>query len=307
MIAVEQQKIKLQGDAARLEELRKTTEEKSKFAEVTALVKQRRLEQADLLLDEIPKYKAGWEDVTTFREIGDWDADQGYWAKALSRFTVVSELNQLVMSDPLEATNQDDAVDRALDCMRTGAVLVDQGEIAQWERFRKTIIAPFAGTKNPRIAERVLRTCLLTPTDGEMLKSLDHFNALTAESIGSTARDLGVDTAAWHAYSLAMMAFRREDYVSATNWCQRSLNFDDNVPCREAGVRLIRAMALTRLGEMEQARAELAASRKIVENPTNQLPRRIARWQGYWFDWAFARVLLREAKDMIEGVPQAAN
>ena len=100
-----------------------------------------------------------------------------------------------------------------------------------------------------------------------------------------------------------MMAFRRGDYVSATNWCQRSLNFDNNVFCREAGVRLIRAMALTRLGEMEQARAEFAASREIVENPAKRLPRGIARWQGYWFDWAFDRVLLREAKDMIESAP----
>ena len=167
----------------------------------------------------------------------------------------------------------------------------------------KTIIAPFAGTKNPKIAERVLRTCLLTPTDGEMIKSLDHFDALTSESIGSTASGAGVDSAAWHAYSLAMMAFRRGDYVSATNWCQRSLSFDNNVPCREAGVRLIRAMALTRLGEMEQARGELAASRKIVENPTNQSARGIPRWQGFWFDWAFDRALLREAKDMIESAP----
>ena len=307
MVLVDRQKADLQKQAAVLEELQKTAEQKRTFAEVTALVKQRRLEKADLRLDEIPNYKAGWEDVTTFRDIGDWDAGQGYWAKALSRFKVVSEINQLAMEDSTEATNQDDALERALDYMRIGAVLVDQGEIADWERFRKTVIIPHTDTKNPRIAERVLRTCLLTRMDGDMIKALGEYNQLTAESIEATAKETGGDAAAWYAYSLGLMAYRSEDYMGATNWCQRSLDFDANVPCREAGVRLIRAMSLARLGESERAHTELAAGQVIVENPTNPLATKTWRWPGFWFDWAFDRVLLREAKVTIEGAPEAAD
>jgi hypothetical protein len=302
-IVMEQQKITLQQEAAQVEELRTATELKRKFSAVTALVKRKHLAKADRLLDEIPQYKPGWEDATTFRDIGDWDASQGYWAKALSRFTTLSDLHQLAAADPDIATNEDYGSERALDYMRIGSVLVDQGELAEWERYRQTVVAPQAVTKNAIIAERMLRACLLTPADGKMLEFLRPCQELTEESINTTATNLGGDSAAWHAFSLALMAYRCEDFAAATNWCQRSLNFDDNVACRRAGVGLVQAMALADLGETDRARAELAANRAIVENPANQRPGKVVRWQGYWFDWVFAHVLLREAQELIAPEP----
>jgi len=108
--------------------------------------------------------------------------------------------------------------------------------------------------------------------------------------------------AAWHSYALALAAYRQADYVSANQWCDRALNYDKGTLVRDVSVQLIRAMTYARLGRMDQARAELAARRGAVEDDTKRLvgwtPDKT--WQGNWFDWACARVHLREAAALIE-------
>ena len=75
-----------------------------------------------------------------------------------------------------------------------------------------------------------------------------------------------------------------------------------NAP-RTATARVILAMSHQRLGRADEARAELAMGRELVET---KLKRRIDRgtpMQGFWFDWAFARALLKEAAALIETPP----
>jgi len=292
MVLAEQQKTALQQEAARLESLRQTSEERRKFAEATTFFQKNQLDKADDLLDEIPKYQAGLDAAIMYRQIGDWDAKQGHWAKALNRFGILSVINQ--------ATNSQVDLEISLDDMRIGALLADQGELSEYEQFRKVVAGRYADTTNTITAERALRSCLLTKADKAMLQSLAHCEALTVESIESNPNKQAGDTLAWHSYSLALMAYRSGDYRSATNWCGRALKYDRGTLCRDLGVQLIRAMALAQLGNMGEARAELTASRGAVENEASRFYGNVSRWQGFWFDWAVARVLLREASSLIE-------
>ena len=56
---------------------------------------------------------------------------------------------------------------------------------------------------------------------------------------------------------------------------------------------VILAMALHQLGRLQKAEAELAVGREIVESKFKS--RLGSPVQGFWFDWIFARILLRES------------
>ena len=301
MLAAEQQKAALQEQAGRAESERRMAEERRKFVEATVLVGQGKLDQAGNLLDEVSHYRAGLEAVPMYREVGDWDAKQGHWAKALSRFQVLWEINQT--SNP-DASRQDSS-DATLDEFRTGSLLADQGELAEYERFRKTVIQRHAGTKDPVTAERVLRICLFTAADDETIRALDYFNALTVNSMGASGKKASSEMMAWHTFSLALMAYRSEDYSQTTNLCRRAFEYDRGILCRDTGIQLVRSMALAQLGEMGKARAELASCREAVTDEASRFTGKSPKWQGFWFDWAIDRVLLREAASLIESGPEA--
>jgi hypothetical protein len=54
------------------------------------------------------------------------------------------------------------------------------------------------------------------------------------------------------------------------------------------------------LGRDEEARAELAAGRETIESKFKGRMDSGTPVQGFWFDWAFARILLHEAATLIE-------
>ena len=74
-------------------------------------------------------------------------------------------------------------------------------------------------------------------------------------------------------------------------------------------------MADHQLGRGAEARAELEQGRAIVEKKSRVRQDRGTPVQGFWFDWAFARILLRESATLIEtsapapvgAGPRAAN
>jgi hypothetical protein len=65
-------------------------------------------------------------------------------------------------------------------------------------------------------------------------------------------------------------------------------------------------MAAHQLGRAAEARAELSAAREIVENKFRGRVDRGTPVQGFWFDWAFARILLREGAGLM-GSPESGQ
>jgi hypothetical protein len=66
-------------------------------------------------------------------------------------------------------------------------------------------------------------------------------------------------------------------------------------------------MSCSQLGEMETARAELESGRKQVaaEFAGGLQPGDGA--VGFWYDWLFARILLREAEALMEKTPSGGK
>jgi hypothetical protein len=65
-------------------------------------------------------------------------------------------------------------------------------------------------------------------------------------------------------------------------------------------------MSLAQEREYQAALSELELARKIIESGF-EAGLKQGRWdRGLWFDWVFARVLLQQAKELLEATPEAA-
>ena len=111
-------------------------------------------------------------------------------------------------------------------------------------------------------------------------------------------------TAAWRSVSLGLMEYRRGNPLKAIEWSRRCLAYPGANAPRTATARIILAMACHRLGRHAEAQAELQAGREIVESKYRHRLDPGGPVQGFWFDWAFARVLLREGTALLESSPR---
>jgi len=76
---------------------------------------------------------------------------------------------------------------------------------------------------------------------------------------------------------------------------------------RTATARVILAMSLRQDKEHEAALSELEQARKIIESGFDAGLKQ-GRWdRGLWFDWVFARVLLREASESLPAKRDSAK
>jgi len=105
---------------------------------------------------------------------------------------------------------------------------------------------------------------------------------------------------AWRCVSLALMDYRRGHYVESVDWCKRCLSdSDDKQLARVATIHAIYAMSFYQMDQPQNARAQLAQSREIIESKFSDGADLGNGAQGYWFDWELGRILEREAALLI--------
>jgi hypothetical protein len=83
-------------------------------------------------------------------------------------------------------------------------------------------------------------------------------------------------------------------------WCRRCLAYPEYNAPRAATAHVILALACQQLGRTGEARSEMANGRDIIEGKFKVPIDRGTPVQGFWFDWVFARILLREAAVLVE-------
>jgi len=286
-VAAEQQQAGLRQEAERARaneaELRRQAEVREKITQAALLVSQDRLNEADDLLDGISLAQPTVEGAAVFRAVGEWHALENRWKKAADRFGALLRINQLDGWDVC-----------TLDYLECGPSLIELGDIDGYERFRKAAISRFAGTQFP-VADRIVKICLLLPADKKVMDSLNPLTQVTEKSFTDADAAGDIFRASWRAVSLALLEYRRGDYAGAVDWSRRCLAYPEYNAPRSATARIILAMSLQHLQQTDEARSELAKGRDAVETKfENALDRGIAE-QGFWFDWVFARILLREA------------
>jgi len=273
-------------------ELRQQTEAREKINLAAVYVSQEKYEQAAQLLDEVktPPPKPSFDGVSAYRSVGEWLAVQGRWREATERYLALMEIDKL---DKWGAVT--------LDYQACGAVLVESGGLAQYERFCRATIDSFITTTNGDAAGRILKTCLLLPVTESRLAQV--------QPLGVAAEELFLPQdpktfPGWAAIPASLWRYRQGNYDQAMEECRRGLDEQDKTTARTATLRVILAMACQKNGRLEIDRTQLACARSTVEA---KFASGVARGDGnlgFWYDWVFARILLREAAALIEPPPE---
>jgi hypothetical protein len=108
---------------------------------------------------------------------------------------------------------------------------------------------------------------------------------------------------AWTFFPYALWEYRSGDDKAAIQWCQRGLAQKRTSPLCDASLHLIQAMACQQNGQGSDACSELAQGRQLIEEKFKGDLDRGQAGVGFWFDWVFARQLLREASALVNCSP----
>jgi len=284
-LAAEQQQARLRLEA----------ENRERITQAAFLISQGKIEDADQWVDMISELKPSLEAESVLRTLGDWHALKGRWAQAAERFNLL-----------LEADQKDNSWAITEDLLKAGPIQIERGNLQGYERFRRAAIARYTGTTDPVFAERTLKISLLWPGDESLMKSLEPLLEVSANSMNNLEGQDPVMTA-WRCVSLALMAYRQGYTPTAKVWCQKCLAYSEPNPCRIATAHIIQAMACYQLGEVETARSELVQGHDLTTAQFSKGLEMGNGLDGFWYDWLFARILLREAEALIEQAPSAGK
>ncbi len=269
--------------------LRREAEVRERITQAALLVNQERFEEADARLSAVDRTQPTMEGAAVFRAVGEWHAVENRWRAAADRFKALLKVNQLESSDSV-----------TMDHLRCGPALLEMGDVAAYEEFRQEAVARFSAAPCP-FADRIMKVSLLLPANPRLLDALNPLAAATTEALALA--DAGGDgfTVAWRSLSMSLLEYRRGNYAEALRWSRRCMEAQDaNLP-RTATAKTIAAMAMFRLGREAEAAEELTAVKAVMETKLRDAGDRGSPIRGFWFDWAFARVLLREARELVEG------
>jgi serine/threonine protein kinase len=287
-VVAEQQALAAEQQQARL---RTEAEDRERITQAAFSISQGKIEEADQVVEKVSELKPSLEAESVLRSLGDWHALKGQWAQAAERFNLL-----------LEADQKDNSWAITEDLLKAGPILIERGDTQNYERFRRAAIARYTGSTDPVFAERTLKISMLLPGDAQLMKLLEPLSDVSAASMQEPV-DTNDIMAAWRGISLGIMAYRQGYMPTAIAWSKRCLLCADQNPPRMATAHIIQAMSCYQLNEVEMARSELASGRKLVEaefagglQPGNGAI-------GFWYDWLFARILLREAEVLIEKTP----
>jgi serine/threonine protein kinase len=269
--------------------LRQDAEAREMLTQSVVLLRKGDLEGAAGILDEIkePPKRPSLDGVTALRAVGEWLALQGRWHEASRRYQWLVEIDKLDPWGPV-----------TLDCQAGGAVFAQRGDVAAYRSFCQVAIDIQADPANGDANGRVLKTCLLLPPDKDLMARLQPIAAATEAWYAGLAPSLANS---WAAIPSGLWRYRSGDFVGAIA-CTSSAA---NPPTRTLTAliptaQLIHAMATFRSGDETDARRQLELARRAIPADFT-LPVLGDGSQGYWYDWLFARVLLKEAVDLIGG------
>ncbi|HEY8902709.1 MAG TPA: serine/threonine-protein kinase [Chthoniobacterales bacterium] len=246
------------------------------------LLREGKPKEADAVLEQVhtPPQRPSFDSVWVFRSLGDWLAMQQKWQEAARRYTFLMHLDQLDIWGSV-----------TLDYQAYAVLLLETGDFSTYAQFCRTTVARYAGESNGDAASRILKSCLLRPPSPELMTAL---RPLAKATEGAFAQST---SKSWAAIPVSLWHYRCGDDRGAAELALPKEEQSDDSAATATGCA-IRAMALFHQGKVEEARGNVARARKIVDVGFTRL--RIGNGsQGYWYDWVFARILLREAESTI--------
>ncbi|HEY8962454.1 MAG TPA: serine/threonine-protein kinase [Luteolibacter sp.] len=273
------------------EVLRKEAESREKLTEVVILLRQRDYAGAAKALGSMENRprQPSLDGITALRSVGEWLALQERWQEASECFLWLLQINELESSGQV-----------TFDTQACGVVLVESGDAARYRKFCEEMAAAYASSTNGGDVVRILKTCLLLPSDPALYARLEPI-AKTSEAWYAKLPD--PQKTGWSLIPLSLWHYRKgEDsrvIELARPLAESPVAMDAQIPTIQA----IFAMSLWRQGQTDEARVILNRAREGVDRHFAVPMRMGDRSRGLWYDWLFARILMREAAGLIGKAP----
>jgi serine/threonine protein kinase/tetratricopeptide (TPR) repeat protein len=288
-------------DAERSEaRLRKEAELREKESRVALLVTQRRFEEADKLIADVPLDKPSIEAAAELRALGDWHALHGRWQQAAERFGLTVRVNRLDGAD-LVCSDQ----------LKFAASLVKSGDQRGYEHFRQSAVTK-TQPKDLATEYWTFKAALVLPADTNLLQSLSQ----PADSVKDrfpTANLMRPSPAHGPQWSeaLALLELRRAQFPEALKWCYCWESYPVHNGAGITTVALIKAMSNWQLGQYQTAVLNWSEAYELIQakslqgldlgsKPSALFPAAIQpeELESFWFDWVIAGLLMRECDDL---------
>lgn len=266
--------------------LRADAENAERIMRAAYLTRDRKFAEADALLaaSQTPRDRASYDAGMAYRAVGDWLAAQKRWPEVAARFAVVERVAEFDTWDSVTRDHQS-----------YGVALVMSGDAAGYERFCAEQARRFADVTNGAAVQRVLKTCLLLPPDAASLARLRPLGECAERWMAS----LSPQRNEWTSIPNALWRYRNGDILGAEQMARPyGMNGRPGSACT-ATLRLILALCEWRQGREAEARTSLETAGKVV---TERFAAELLSGnhvEGFWYDWAFAHILLLEAEKVI--------
>jgi hypothetical protein len=236
-------------------------------------------DEAQRLIAEVPVLPAFSAFYNVF---GGIEGRRGHWNAALTNFMHVVEF----MPSDHQA------------CLALAPLQLQTANVEAYARHRERMLREFAATKDPVVAERMTKACLLTapsPTD-----------MVTLAKMSETAIAAGPDHKFWpyFAFVKGFAEFRQGHFTSARDWIGKALEQQGD-RYRTTQAFLVLAMTEHELNQESEARTAFAHATEIIETRMPNLQRGVLDEQ--WFDWLIVHLLYDEAKSRLDGPRKTGN
>ncbi len=271
--------------------LRRQAETSEQLTRAAFLTREGGFEAAAKVLDAVPRPLAqpSFDGVVSFRAVGDWLAAQRRWAEAAERFKVALDIGWLDTWGPV-----------TLDHQSYGVAMILAGNETGYDAFRRDAVARFNPANNSDAVARVLKTCLLRPLNADLRERLLPLGARTEFWFSSLNPRLATG---WAVIPVSLWLYRVGDYTEARKRALSGFDPADRQSARVATLRLVLALCDHHEGQRASAAAHLADARQaIIPAFAGDLTHGNGT-SGYWYDWAFAHILLSEVETALGSAP----
>jgi serine/threonine protein kinase/tetratricopeptide (TPR) repeat protein len=173
------------------------------------------------------------------------------------------------------------------------ALHIHAGDRAGYRRICRVMLERFGDTKDPVVAERMAKTCLLSP---EAVADLDYVLKLADRAVPSTENNR---ENRWAQFCKALAEHRAGRHAEAVQWLDLVAPEAKEYPVRDASAFAVLALAQHHQSQGHEALRALDRAEGIVA--AKQPDPAAGRLFGDdWHDWLRCQVLLREAEELLK-------
>jgi hypothetical protein len=221
--------------------------------------------------------------LTAYRAAGEWLALQERWAEAASRYAVVERVGEL-----------DAWTSVTIDHQAYGVALLMSDNVQGYETFRRKHAERFANETNGDAVGRVLKTCLLRLIDAVQRQRLEPLGRRVELWFHGLAPQ---QTRNWEVVPISFWHYRTGDIEGAVKLLQPAYQPEDHEVLMTT-MRVLLALCMRQQGDHAQAESLLATVRADIPARLKGGPVQAAFREGFWYDSAFIRILLKEADSL---------